>query len=40
MPHIILDAYDYIIIDFEDINQVFIVVTVIFVNGNREYIRK
>jgi hypothetical protein len=40
MPHIILDAYDYIIIDFEDINQVFIIVIVIFVDGDGEYIRK
>jgi hypothetical protein len=36
MPCVILDAYNYTTIDFEDINQVFVVVTVIFINSNRE----
>jgi hypothetical protein len=36
MPCVILDAHDYTTIDFEDINRVFVVVTVIFINSDRE----
>jgi hypothetical protein len=40
MPLIIPNAHNHDIVVFEDINQGFVAIVVIFVNGDREYSRK